>query len=402
MSLISDALKTAQRQRASRDTPLPQVPILGGFFPAPPRTRGTTTRWRGAAAGGAIGLLLLVGAFGVREWKAMHAPVLKLGPLPLPRVEQPPARQQPSAAPHATSAAPNAPATAAQQGEQIAAPRQTVAQTPNQTPKPGDAGARSSVATQHVPPAGTGAVAGSPTAPRVVAPSPVAPATVAPAATSAGVPTQAAAGKTGALRVNVQGGAQDMSDRLLQQARDAQRQGNVDAAEDVYRRAVATHQADAEIYNNYAALLADRGDSARAITMYKLAIGLDPTYVDAWSNLGMLFDAMGDHRQATGVYQQVLKLDSTNVAARNGLAEQYQALGDLTSARRLFEQVTRSAPDFARAHYELAVLLDGQSDTTGAVREYGLFLQTARGKYPQLYEDRVRARIAALSGGKKP
>jgi tetratricopeptide (TPR) repeat protein len=124
--------------------------------------------------------------------------------------------------------------------------------------------------------------------------------------------------------------------------------------------------------------------------------------VDAWSNLGTLLDAMGNHRQATGVFQQVLKLDSNNVAARNGLAEQYQALGDVASARKLFEQVTRAAPEFARAHYELAVLLDGQGDAAGATREYGLFLQTARGKYPQVYEDRVRARIAALAGGRNP
>jgi Tfp pilus assembly protein PilF len=221
-----------------------------------------------------------------------------------------------------------------------------------------------------------------------------------PAAVAAAPAANSANAGTGGLHMNVQGGARDMADRLLQQARDAQRQGNVDAAEDVYRRAVATHQADAEIYNNYAALLADRGDSARAISMYKLALGLDPTYVDAWSNLGTLFDAMGDHRQATGVFQQVLKLDSTNTAARNGLAEQYQALGDVASARKLFEQVTRAAPEFARAHYELAVLLDGQGDAVGAVREYGLFLQTAKGRYPRMYEDRVRARIAALSGGK--
>jgi len=390
VSLISDALKTAQRQRSEAVPTRPEIPVLGGFFPDAGHRREASGRWRGAAAGGVIGMLLLAGVVGAREWRALHAPVAKIGAgsllrlPPAPVIQQRVPAQTAAPAPRADSAV-----AAAQQGEQVARV------------------AAPSVGVASGKPEGAVSQTGAPTRPsafaqRQVMREPPAPApsaqaqgSVQPAAASPPAPT------SNGVRVSVQGGAQDASDRLLEMARDAQRQGNDAAAEDVYRKAVATHQANAEIYNNYAALLADRADTVRAISMYRLAIALDPTYVDAWANLGTLFDASGDHRQATGVFQQVLKLDSTNVAAREGLAEQYQALGDVAVARKLLEQVTRQAPDNARAHYTLAVLLDGQHDAAGAMREYGLFLETARDRYPAVYSDRVRARIAALSG-KKP
>lgn len=374
MSLITDALKTAQRQRSDSAPVQPQIPVLGGFFPDSGHRREPAARWRGAAAGGAIGLLLIAGAFSVREWRALHQPDAATGSgaaLPLRSATlaaTKPRATQTIVAPTRSDSAP----AAAQQGEQMP---KTIA-----------------------PPARVAAAKPDPVARAIARPSHAiaqpAPTIAPPMAAPASVPPSG-------VRVSVQGGIQDASDRLLEQARSAQRQGNDAAAEDVYRRAVASHQANAEIYNNYAALLADRGDTTRAINTYKLALALDPTYVDAWSNLGTLFDASGDHRQATGVFQKVLALDSTNVAAREGLAEQYQALGDLSAARKLFEQVTRQSPDYARAHYQLALLLDGQSDAAGATREYSLFLQTAGDRYPQVYSDRVRARIAALSV-KKP
>jgi len=370
VSLITDALKTAQRQRSDSLPNGPEIPVLGGFFPDSGHRREPTGRWRGAAAGGAIGLLLLVGAIGVREWRGMHQPGATLAPraaLPI--------RPQTIAAPKPRE---SQTVVALARTDSTPAARQQGEQTPRTVAPP------QRVAVTHPDPV-------APPAPRQ------APLIAQPAP----APARAASASPSGVRVSVQGGAQDTSDQLLEQARSAQRQGNDAAAEDVYRRAVASHQANAEIYNNYAALLADRGDTTRAISTYKLALALDPTYVDAWANLGTLFDASGDHRQATGVFQKVLALDSTNVAAREGLAEQYQALGDLSAARKLLEQVTRQAPDHARAHYALALLLDGQHDTTGATREYSLFLQTARDRYPQVYSDRVRARIAALSG-KKP
>lgn len=386
MSLITDALKTAQRQRTDSLPAKPGIPTLGGFFPDSGRRREPSARWRGAAAGGAIGVLLLIGAGGVREWRAMHPARLPVGigaALPRPAATL--------AAPKSNSVVPTHPVThsdsipaAAQQGEQVgraAVPPAIAAAAPAHETR--SARRSADVAPGPAPaPSQSSAPAATTTHPTTQA---APPAPVVPSSSSNGV------------QVSVQGGVQDASDRLLEQARDAQRQGDVAAAEDVYRRALTTHEASPEIYNNYAALLADRGDTTRAITMYKLAITLDRTYADAWSNLGTLLDAAGDHRQATGVFQQVLKLDSTNVAAREGLAEQYQALGDYSAARKLFERITREAPDYARAHYEMALLLDGMKDSTGATREYTLFLQTSHGRYPQVYSDRVRARISALS-----
>jgi Tfp pilus assembly protein PilF len=399
MSLISDALKTAQRQRSDGAAPRPEIPVLGGFFPDNGHRRDTSARWRGAAAGGAIGLLLVSGAIGVREWRAMHTPAVTSEATRLPPL---PAAKLPVTSGGAASAAVtrhDSTAAAKQQGERarVVSPPvgvafdNSVAERTNRA-VPGATVQRPAAAVQH-PPVRATTPANSPVAAQTAAPIPVIPPAASGPATNGGA---------NGVHVSVQGGARDAADRLLEQARGAQREGNDAAAEDVYNRAVATHQANAEIYNNYAALLADRGDTAGAISKYKLALALDPTYVDAWSNLGMLFDASGDHRQATGVFQQVLRLDSTNATAREGLAEQYQALGDVGSAIKLLEQVTRQAPDYARAHYTLAVLLDSQHDTTGATREYSLFLQTGRDRYPQAYSDRVRARISVLAGGKKP
>jgi predicted Zn-dependent protease len=94
--------------------------------------------------------------------------------------------------------------------------------------------------------------------------------------------------------------------------------------------------------------------------------------------------------------QEAVRLDPTNSGAKVNLAIQLHAAGALADARRLLDEAVRADPAMAEAHYELGRVLEKQNDRAGAIREYGIFLRTAGGRFPAL-EQAVRSRLTALS-----
>src|SRR5581483_6585741 len=94
------------------------------------------------------------------------------------------------------------------------------------------------------------------------------------------------------------------ADSLFRRAYAEQMRGNFDGAADLYEKAINTGRASADLYNNYGALLARKGNNTAAVEMYVLALKRDEHNVNAWVNLAAAHEALGRHAEAMSDYAQ--------------------------------------------------------------------------------------------------
>jgi len=369
MSLISDALKTAERQQRSRGSAPAEHPFFDGYFPHAGSSRTTLTR-NILLAGGAIVVVGLVTSFSVMRLRAEPATVRSIAPHAVKPAAVRPTEQR---APHQPIVTPDSTASSA---VVLPAPR---AATRTESAPPATISRRANRAP----------ISAAPTPAPAAADSIAAPASVAMESAAASSPAPA-------VQITVDAAAPRPVDAIMSQALAAQRRGDYAAAKDLYDHAIKVGPVSAALYNNYGALLHDMGNSRDAVAMLRLALSLDQTFASAWVNLGNAQDALGDRGAAVSAYNQALKLDPSNRDSKVGLAWEYIAIGSFVDARRLLTDVLRASPDFAPAHYALGQALEGDKDLAGAVREFSRFLELGGASAKPGLEADVRAHITAL------
>ncbi|MGQ0814704.1 MAG: tetratricopeptide repeat protein [Gemmatimonadota bacterium] len=202
----------------------------------------------------------------------------------------------------------------------------------------------------------------------------------------------------GNLRIQVEqprGAAMTMSG---DQALAAQNRGDWAVARDIYERMIAAGSTSPEIYQNLGSVYKALGDLARAEQNYKSAVSLDPNFGAAWSNLGIVLYALGKKREAVAAYQEALRADPSDAAAKVNLAILYVENAVYPEARKLLEEALASDPS-AEAHYAYAQVMEALGDRSAAVRHYNLFLAASAGRFAAL-EIRVRSHITRLTGAR--
>lgn len=214
----------------------------------------------------------------------------------------------------------------------------------------------------------------------------------APADATPSAPSAAA----GRFELTVRNGGPSRS-RAFADAVAAQRRGDFGAAAALYEQVVAADPAHAEAYNNLGATHQARGDLEAARDAYRRALAAQPRYAAAWSNLGVVLGSLGDDAEAQTALAEAIRLEPGNAGAKVNLALLYQRQGLVADARRILVEVVAAAPRLAEGQYALGRVLEQEGDTPGAVRHYQLFLEAAQGRFPQL-EPAVRQRVDQLGG----
>ena len=368
MSLISDALKTAERQQRSRGGAPAEHPFFDGYFPHGGSRRPMLARkiLLGAGAIVIVGAVTSASVMRLRAEPATANPAVTKPASPVPtRQIQQVAPRQPAAAPDSATSSAVALSVSRPANHPTSSPPATIHHVVSRAPA-------------------TAAPASVPS----VADSVAAPPSVAARSAPAAAPP--------VVQITVDAAAPRPVDQIMSQALAAQRHGDYAAAKDLYDHAIKVGPVSAALYNNYGALLHDMGNSRDAVAMLRLALSLDQTFASAWVNLGNAQDALGDRGAAVSAYNQALKLDPSNRDSKVGLAWQYIAIGSFLDARRLLTDVLRASPDFAPAHYALGQALEGDKDLTGAVREFSRFLELGGASVKPGLEADVRAHITAL------
>ncbi|GAB4558296.1 MAG: hypothetical protein Tsb0020_03160 [Haliangiales bacterium] len=149
---------------------------------------------------------------------------------------------------------------------------------------------------------------------------------------------------------------------VLPAARAAEQAAQADAAAAEPRAEVAPAADEAPEPSGYQCFLRaceadDRGETEAAEALYREAIARDPVLAAAYTNLGNLLYRGGDLAAARDAYEHALELEPAQAEARFNLGNALEDLGETDQAIAALRRVCWTHPDFADAHYNLGLVL---------------------------------------------
>ena len=160
------------------------------------------------------------------------------------------------------------------------------------------------------------------------------------------------------------------SNLLYRLGRELLDRGDLQAATDQFRKAVALRPDDASSHYNLGVALTETGDLDQAIEHYRKAVEIQPDYASAHENLARLLETHGDQEQAASHYRQALKAKPESANAHYGLAGLLVAEGKLDEAAEHYRLAVQAQPDYAEAHTNWGSLLAAQGKLDDAAKHY--------------------------------
>ncbi len=134
----------------------------------------------------------------------------------------------------------------------------------------------------------------------------------------------------------------------------------------LFEHAAAVTKNNACAHANAGLARVQLGDYAAAIPHFQTSLRITPDQPAVWNQFGAALTHLGKQADANEAFRTALRLDFTDFTARYNLANGLVKTGDPVGAIAQFEQILASMPDFARAHYHLALVLQTQGRTDDA------------------------------------
>jgi Tfp pilus assembly protein PilF len=376
MSLINEALKTAQRERSERSVPKSEQQVLEGFFPfIDGGARRVAPSRRGLLLGGVAAVVLLVGA-----GSAIELARLRHGSAPLRSIGRPVSvsAKEPPSLPPVQAAKPNPPQPQQARKDSAAKPVLS-AKAPAQQAAPRTA----PVVRVVVADSGAGrSTAANPTTSAVVS------ATIGTLNSSAG-------------GVTLEGPPPRALDLRVSQGVDAMSRGDYASASQIFQSALSLGTPSRELHYNWAVTLEHLGDLDAAGSEFNKALFVDPTWVLAMLGYATVLNQQNNAQSATAWINKAMLLEPNNVHVLLAYAHQFGLVADFSSERHWLELAVAADKTNATAHYNFATVLLGLADTTAAVREFNAALRYS-GSDPMIPRSKIQALLKTLPGGGLP
>lgn len=117
----------------------------------------------------------------------------------------------------------------------------------------------------------------------------------------------------------------------------------------------------------------DQQDLPAAIDKFQKVIALDADFMKAYDNLGLCFEGLGKDDDALQQYRHAVRLNREHNLNSEwpslDLGALLVKLGRLDEAQPILKESLQFNPSFAKAHYQLGVLLEKHDEMTEAVEE---------------------------------
>ncbi len=155
--------------------------------------------------------------------------------------------------------------------------------------------------------------------------------------------------------------------QTLAAAESAQRSGDVQRAEQLYRLALELKPDFGEVHNNLGVAYEAQGKLEEAIACYRRALDLKPDFAEAHNNVGNVLSAEGKHEDAIVCYRRALELKPGFADAHNNLGNALNAKGDFDEAIVCYRRALELRPGYAGAHNNLGKLMHGQGKHDEAI-----------------------------------
>ena len=203
--------------------------------------------------------------------------------------------------------------------------------------------------------------------------------------------------RAGTLDIAVEAPRNREAARLFSEAVAAHRAGALDVARPLYERVLAITPNDGDALNNLGVILSGERQFDRALELLRRATTVAPRNAGAWNNIGAVLREQGNSPEAISAFRQSLAIDPAHQGARVGLAQQYLATNAPQMARDLLTDVLKSHPSLPEAHYTLGQVHEQLGDRAAAIASYSAFIRYAPARLAQHIE-LVRRRVDMLAG----
>ena len=176
-----------------------------------------------------------------------------------------------------------------------------------------------------------------------------------------------------------------------------QQRGQLDDAEQVYRRILEVAPDHPDVVHFYGVLLHQLGRSGEAIAAIERSLALEPDRAECYNNLGIILRALERYEDAVAAYTRATELDPTHANAHNNLGVLWRFTGKPVEAEAAYRRAIELKPTYAEAYHNLGVLLTGQKRHREAILCYFNVLSIE----PARAEDRRLLAIAYCELGQR-
>lgn len=158
--------------------------------------------------------------------------------------------------------------------------------------------------------------------------------------------------------------------RLFADAAERHRAGELDAAVDLYGKALALSRANPDIYNNLGVALRQLGKLETSVACYRRALSLRPNNAGVYSNMGNALREMGRLEVAKASHRQAVKLAPKSPEAYYNLGLVLRDLGEIEAAFSCFDRALELNPEHIDCHWDRALTKLLAGDYPGGFDEY--------------------------------
>lgn len=132
---------------------------------------------------------------------------------------------------------------------------------------------------------------------------------------------------------------------------------------------------NARAWTNYGVTLQRLGDTDGAAAAYRAAVGMDANYLEAWLYQGRLAADRRDVAKAVPLFERARAINPKNAEVNVELARLEYDAKNYGEARRFAEDALRSDGTNSRAYWYLGVASDPLKDAEGSYRGYSGYLK---------------------------
>lgn len=157
------------------------------------------------------------------------------------------------------------------------------------------------------------------------------------------------------------------ADLLFHKAFTLHQAGDLETAEDYYRRALQKSPSDMETLYLLGTVCSQKGKYDDAVKYLKKSLQLAPNHPEALNNLGLTLKGMLKEKEAITYYRRALSLRPDYVDAYNNLGGALETIGELDEAEQHLRKALALNPQLADAYYNLGMVLKGKDRFEEAV-----------------------------------
>ena len=154
------------------------------------------------------------------------------------------------------------------------------------------------------------------------------------------------------------------------------------AAIDCYKKAIRIKPDYADLYNNMAAALKEKGDLEAAIDSCKEALKIKPYYAEAYINMGNTLQEKGDLDAAIDCYKKALKLQPNQAEAYYNMGVALMNEGHLDAAIESYKEALKIQPNHAEVNDRLGFAFIEAGEFENALNSFSKSRELLRGKNP--------------------